>query len=45
MDELKTILLSREALYAQAEAAVDTEGKSEAESERELLEVVRRLGV
>ena len=45
MDELKSILLSRETLYVQAEAAVDTEGKTVAESERELLEAVRRLGV
>jgi XRE family aerobic/anaerobic benzoate catabolism transcriptional regulator len=45
MDELKSILASREALYAQAEASIDTEGKSLAESEKELLEVARRLGV
>jgi XRE family aerobic/anaerobic benzoate catabolism transcriptional regulator len=45
MDELKSILLSREALYAQAEASVDTEGRSVEESERDLIEAVRRLGM
>jgi XRE family aerobic/anaerobic benzoate catabolism transcriptional regulator len=45
MDELRSILTSREALYAQAEAAVDTEGRTVAQSERELLEAVRRLGL
>lgn len=45
MDELKSILTSREALYAEAEAMVDTEGRSEAESARDLLAAVRGLGL
>ena len=45
MDELKSILTSREALYAEAEAMIDTEGKSEAESARELLAAVKALGL
>jgi XRE family aerobic/anaerobic benzoate catabolism transcriptional regulator len=40
MDELKSILTSREALYARAEAMIDTSGKSEEECLRNLLEVV-----
>ena len=38
MDDLKSILTSRETLYAQAEASVDTEGRSVEESVRELIE-------
>jgi XRE family aerobic/anaerobic benzoate catabolism transcriptional regulator len=45
MDDLKSILTSREALYAQAEAEVDTEGRSVEESLREVVEAVRRLGI
>ncbi len=45
MDELKSILTSREALYAQAEAAVDTEGRTIEESTRELVETVRKFGI
>jgi XRE family transcriptional regulator, aerobic/anaerobic benzoate catabolism transcriptional regulator len=45
MDELRSILTSREALYAQAEAEVDTEGRTVEESARELVEVVKRLGI
>jgi len=45
MDDLKSILTSREALYAQAEAAVDTEARTVEESVKELVEAVRRLAV
>jgi XRE family aerobic/anaerobic benzoate catabolism transcriptional regulator len=45
MDELKSILTSREALYAKADEMVDTEGKSPDESARDLVEAVRRLGI
>jgi XRE family aerobic/anaerobic benzoate catabolism transcriptional regulator len=43
MDELKSILTSREALYARAEAMINTTGKPPNESLRELLEVVQSL--
>jgi XRE family transcriptional regulator, aerobic/anaerobic benzoate catabolism transcriptional regulator len=45
MDELKSILTSREALYAQAEAAIDTEGRNVEESVKELVETLRRAGI
>ncbi len=45
MDELKSILTSREALYAQAEAVIDTDGRTVEESERDLMDVVRKLGI
>ena len=45
MDELKSILTSREALYAKAEGMIDTEGKTPEESARDLEEAVRKLGV
>ena len=45
MDELKSILTSREALYAQAEAVVDTDGRTPEESERDLMDVVQKLGI
>lgn len=40
MDELKSILTSREALYARAEAMIDTSGKSEEDCLQDLFEVV-----
>lgn len=45
MDELKSILTSREALYAKAEGMIDTEGKTPQQSAAELLAEVKRLGV
>jgi XRE family aerobic/anaerobic benzoate catabolism transcriptional regulator len=45
MEELTSILMSREALYAKAEIMVDTEGKSTDESTRDLVQAVRKLGV
>ena len=45
MDELKSILTSREVLYAKAEGIVNTTGKSMDESLRDLGEAVRRLGI
>ena len=45
MDELKSILTSREALYAKAEGAIDTEGRTPEESAADLVEEVKRLGV
>ncbi|CAN5756876.1 helix-turn-helix transcriptional regulator [soil metagenome] len=44
MDELKTILTSRESLYARSEAQVDTSGKSVEETLALLLETVEREG-
>ena len=43
MEELNSILTSREALYAKAEAVVDTAGRTPDESARDLLEAVRKL--
>ena len=43
MEELRSILTSRESLYAQAEAAVDTSGRTLEQSARDLVEVVRKL--
>lgn len=45
LQDLKSILTSREILYAKAEAVCDTEGKSVEASIRELLQVVAKLGV
>lgn len=45
LEDLKSILTSREVLYAQAEAVCDTEGKSVEASQRELLRVVAELGI
>jgi XRE family aerobic/anaerobic benzoate catabolism transcriptional regulator len=45
MDDLKSILTSREALYAQADAEVDTEGRMPEESVRDLVDIVRKLGI
>ena len=45
MEELNSILASREALYARAEATVNTSGQSVAESKGELIAAVERLGV
>lgn len=45
LEDLKSILTSREILYAKAEAVCDTEGKSVEASIRELLQVVAKLGV
>jgi XRE family transcriptional regulator, aerobic/anaerobic benzoate catabolism transcriptional regulator len=43
MEELKSILMSREALYARAETVVNTSGKTLDECMRELIEVVKSL--
>ena len=45
MEELTSILTSREALYGKAEAVVDTAGRAPEESARDLIETVHRLGV
>ena len=45
MEELTSILTSREALYAKAEAVVDTAGRTPEESGRDLVEAVRKLGI
>ena len=45
MDELRSILASREELYSRAEAAVDTSGRSLDESKSDLLAAVRRLEI
>ena len=41
MEELKSILTSREALYARAEATVDTSSKTPQETLKELIEIAR----
>lgn len=43
MEELKSILVSREALYARADTMIDTSGKSFQEAQAELLEVASRV--
>jgi XRE family aerobic/anaerobic benzoate catabolism transcriptional regulator len=45
MEELNAILKNREALYARAEATVDTSGRTVAESAGELSRVVQKLGI
>jgi XRE family transcriptional regulator, aerobic/anaerobic benzoate catabolism transcriptional regulator len=45
MQELRSILTSRESLYAQAEAVVDTSGRSLEQSKKDLVEVIRKLEV
>ena len=45
MEELNSILKSREALYKRAEATVNTSGKSLLECRSELVRAVRELGV
>jgi XRE family aerobic/anaerobic benzoate catabolism transcriptional regulator len=45
MEELYSILASREELYAKAEATVDTSGRSLEESKRDLLATVRKLEI
>jgi XRE family aerobic/anaerobic benzoate catabolism transcriptional regulator len=45
MDDLKSILTSREALYAKAEGMIDTDGKTPDESAEQLVGELRRLGV
>lgn len=45
MEELTSILTSREALYAKAEGVVDTNGRSPEESARDLVQAVRKLGI
>jgi XRE family aerobic/anaerobic benzoate catabolism transcriptional regulator len=45
MEELKSILTSRESLYAKAELVVNTTGKSPEESLKELAHAVRRSGI
>jgi XRE family aerobic/anaerobic benzoate catabolism transcriptional regulator len=45
MEELTSILTSREALYAKAEIMIETSGKSIEQSVQDLLQAVRRLGV
>ena len=44
MDQLRAILKSRESLYRQAHAQLDTAGHSSAESARELAELIRTRG-
>jgi len=44
MDELKSILTSREALYARAEAVVDTSGRTIDETLQDVLETIRSQG-
>jgi XRE family transcriptional regulator, aerobic/anaerobic benzoate catabolism transcriptional regulator len=44
MDELRSILTSREALYARADAVLDTSGSLPEDSLRGLVEIVRRRG-
>jgi XRE family transcriptional regulator, aerobic/anaerobic benzoate catabolism transcriptional regulator len=45
MEELRSILTSRESLYAQAEAVVDTSGRTLKQSTKDLVDVVRKLDV
>jgi len=45
MEELRSILTSRESLYAHAEAVVDTSGRTLEQSTKDLMEVVRKLEV
>jgi XRE family transcriptional regulator, aerobic/anaerobic benzoate catabolism transcriptional regulator len=45
MEELNSILASREALYARAEATVNTGGQNLLESKADLIGAVKRLGV
>jgi XRE family transcriptional regulator, aerobic/anaerobic benzoate catabolism transcriptional regulator len=45
MEELYSILASREELYAKAEATVDTSGRSLEESKRDLVAAVRKLEI
>jgi XRE family aerobic/anaerobic benzoate catabolism transcriptional regulator len=45
MEELRSILTSREELYSKAEATVDTSGRSVAESLRDLHNTVRKLEI
>jgi XRE family aerobic/anaerobic benzoate catabolism transcriptional regulator len=45
MDELRSILTSREALYARAEAVVDTSGKTIEESLADVLETIKAHGL
>lgn len=40
MDDLKAILTSRESLYGSADASIDTSGKTEAESVKDLLSTI-----
>lgn len=44
MDELTSILTSREALYARAEKMIDTSGRSLEQSTRDLVAAIRELG-
>lgn len=45
MDELKSILTSREVLYAKAEGTVNTSGRTLEESTKDLIEAVTKLGI
>jgi XRE family aerobic/anaerobic benzoate catabolism transcriptional regulator len=45
MEELRSILTSREELYSKAEATVDTSGRSLEESKRDLLAAVQKLDI
>jgi len=45
MEELKSILTSREVLYAKAESTVNTSGRSVDESLQDLSETIRDLGI
>jgi XRE family aerobic/anaerobic benzoate catabolism transcriptional regulator len=44
MDELKAILVSREALYARSEAQVDTSGRTVDESLSDVLRAIEAAG-
>ena len=44
MEELNSILTSREALYGRAEATVNTSGKALPESRADLIQVIRQIG-
>jgi XRE family aerobic/anaerobic benzoate catabolism transcriptional regulator len=44
MDQLKFILTSREALYDQARAKLDTTGRTLAQSQADLLALIRERG-
>jgi len=45
MEELKSILTSREVLYSKAESIVNTSGKTVEESLKDVLDAVRKLGI
>lgn len=45
MEELRSILTSRQALYAKAQSSIDTSGKSPAQSIRDLVDAIDKAGV